>query len=122
MKIIEHTRKQRKTKPKAEVEEMLKKMRKEWDKLVKGCFEFTDAQGGWIEFTHRYFPDQPIQQYHFVHGEVCEIPLGIVRHLNNTVKKVRKMNPEIAETGSIRGVPASYEVQSRIKFTPVDFV
>lgn len=108
-------------KPRAEVEEMLKKLRKEHDKLVKGRFEFTDAQGGWIEFTYRFFPDEEISTYKFYHNEVCEIPMGIVRHINNTTKKVRNMNPEIAESGPVRGVPTTYTKQSRIKFVPTEF-
>jgi len=122
MRVTEYNKSIKKTKPKAEVEEMLKKLRKEHDKLVKGQFEFVDAQGGWIDFTYRFFPDEPIQTYHFTHGEICEIPMGIVKHLNNTKKKVRRMNPALAESGPIDGVPMYFEVQSRLKFTPVEFV
>ncbi len=33
-----------------EVQEKIKKMRKEGEKLIKGMFEFVDAQGGWFDF------------------------------------------------------------------------
>ena len=33
---------------KLEVEEKIKKLRKEGEKMVKGMFEFLDAQGGWL--------------------------------------------------------------------------
>jgi len=122
MKVIEFNKKIKNTKPKAEVEEMLKKLRKEHDKLVKGKFEFVDAQGGWLEFTYRFFPDEQIKTFHFTHGEVCEIPMGIVKHLNGTKKKIRSMPPNITESGPVRGVPQGFETQSRIKFTPVDFM
>lgn len=108
--------------PKAEVEDMIKKMRKEHDKLVKGKFEFIDAQGGWLDFTYRMFPGDPIQQYKLTHGETCELPMGVVKHLNNTYKKVRTMNPNILESGPVRGVPSTFERISRVRFTPMDYL
>lgn len=107
------------------VKDMLKSLRKEHDKLVKGRFEFLDAQGGWIEFTYRYFPDDLIMTYKFVHGEICEIPMGLVKHINNTTKKVRNFGIETAtpQRGNQlpdRGLPSTYTTQSRIRFTPVD--
>jgi hypothetical protein len=58
-----------------------------------------------------------------MHGEICELPMGIVKHLNNTKKKVRKFGLGIAERGGEipeRGLPSTFEVQSRIRFTPMD--
>lgn len=100
------------------VEEEIKKLRKEYDKPVKGMFEFIDAQGGWFDFTYRMFPGEDIQQYRLIHGEICELPLGVVKHLNNTRKKIRKFNLDI--TSSVRGVPSTYTVQSRVRFTPMN--
>ena len=62
--------------------------------------------------------------YKFVHNEVCEIPMGLVKHLNNTIKKVRTFG---TNTGSERGfelpdrgLPSTYETNSRVRFTNVD--
>ncbi len=104
-------------------DEMIKKMRKEHDKPVKGMFEFLDAQGGWIDFTYRIFPGEPILTIRLTHGEICELPMGIVKHLNNTKKKVRKFGMGDATRGGElpdRGLPSTYEVQSRLRFTPMD--
>ena len=120
MKVIEIQRKEKKTAQKHEVKEMLEKLKKDYYKPVKGMFEFVDAQGGWIEFTDRFFPGTPITQYNIVHGEICELPMGLVKRLNNSYKKIRQMNPEVAEKGPIKGVPASYEKISRVRFTPMD--
>jgi hypothetical protein len=109
-------------KPKAEVDEMIKKMRKEDEKLVKGHFEFVEAEGGTFEFTYRIYPGEPIQHYTFVHGEECEIPLGIVKHLNNTKKKIRKHgNYEQSRAGSVI-LPKPYDTVSRVRFVPSEFV
>lgn len=120
MEIIETHRKKHKAVVKEEVERKIKEMRKQQEKLVKGRFEFVDAQGGWIEFMVRFLPDDPITTIKLVHGETCELPLTIVKHINNTVKKVRKISPNITENG--RGVPSTYDVTSRIRFVPLDML
>lgn len=99
-------------------DEMIKKLEKEHDKPIKGMFEFIDAQGGWLDFSYRFFPGHPIQTFRFIHGEICEIPMGIVKHLNNIKAKVRKLNNiELSANGK---APVSYEVRSRVRFTPMD--
>lgn len=118
MEVKELHKKQLNTVPKDVFDERVKKLRKEHDKLIKGMFEFIDAQGGWLDFSYRWFPDSPIQTFRFIHGEICEIPMGIVKHLNNIKAKVRKLNNlELAANGK---APISYEVRSRVRFTPVD--
>jgi len=100
---------------KAEVEEKIKKMRKEGEKLVKGMFEFVDAQGGWLDFSFRYFPGDPIQTIKIIHGEICEIPTILMKHLNNVYKKIRTM-PDNLDAGK-KGVVTKI---SRTRFTPMD--
>lgn len=103
--------------------ELVKKARKEYDKPCRGMFEFLDAQGGWLEFTERTFKDQPILTIKLIHGEICELPMGIVKRLNNTKKKVRTFglnNGQVKGELPARGLPSSYEVQSRVRFTPMD--
>ncbi len=117
MQIVEYTKKVLK-KADDKTEEMVKKLKKEHSKLVKGKFEFIDAQGGWLEFTYRYFKDDPLMMIKLVHGEITELPMGIVKHLNNTYKKVRKINPDMS-TGK---VVTSFELTSRIRFTPVEYL
>lgn len=116
MEIKELHKKQRNSLPPEKCEELIKKMRKEHEKLVKGMFEFIDAQGGWLDFCYRYFKDDPIMTIRLTHGEICELPMGIIKHLNNTKKKIRKISPELGP----RGLPSTYETQSRVRFTPMD--
>lgn len=120
MEVRTLTKKEINKLPPEQSAERMKKWRKEHDKLCKGMFEFIDAQGGYLEFNIRFFPGEPITYYKFIHGEICEIPMGIVRHLNNTKKKVRRFNSSLAETGPVRGVPSSFETISRVRFTPMD--
>jgi hypothetical protein len=116
MEVRELNKKSKNTMPEADKAELIKKMRKEDDKLVTGMFEFLDAQGGWLEFAYRKYPGEPIQMIKMIHGEICDLPMGIVRHLNNTKKKVRRYSMELAASGS--RAPRSYETVSRVRFTP----
>jgi hypothetical protein len=101
-------------------EEIITKMKKEHNKLVKGMFEFIDAQGGWLDFCYRWFSDDPLRTIRLCHGEICELPMGIIRHLNNTKKKIRVFSKEIDPNA--RGIPSSYTTQSRVRFTPMDML
>jgi hypothetical protein len=55
-----------------------------------------------------------------VHGQIYDLPQGIVKHLNNTKKKIRKMIPNLDQ--SARGLSSTYEIQSRVNFIPLDAV
>lgn len=118
MEVRELKKKQRNTLPPAEREKLITDMRKADDKMRKGMFEFLDAQGGWIDFAYRVYPAEPIQIIRLTHGEICDLPMGIVRHLNNTKRKVRRYSMELPDKGG--KVPRSYETISRLRFTPMD--
>lgn len=124
MRVIELTKAKKNTRPKHEVEEMIKKMRKEDEKMVKGMFEFTEAEGGFYEFSYRIYPGS-IQKFEFIHGEVCEIPMGIVKHLNGTKKKIRRYaemeKVEQAPSGAIKP-PRTYDTISRVRFVPSEYI
>lgn len=123
MEIKELHKRSKNTMPSEQFAELVKKARKEYDKPCKGMFEFLDAQGGWLDFTERTFKDQPILTIRLTHGEICELPMGIVKRLNNTKKKVRTFglqNKDLKGELPARGLPTSYEVQSRVRFTPMD--
>lgn len=122
MQVKQLNKKVKSTKSKAEVEAMIKVMRKEDEKMVKGQFEFVEAEGGYFEFSYRIYPGDAIQTFQLVHGEICEIPMGIVKHLNGTKKKIRRYKDvEQPPTGSVK-VPRTYETTSRVRFVPVDFI
>lgn len=122
MKVEELHRKVKITKPKAEMEALIKKMRAEDEKMVKGQFEFVDAEGGFFVFTWRKFPGDPIQTYQFIHGEICEVPMGIVKHLNGIKKKIRRYKDvEQPSNGPLR-TPRTFETTSRVRFVPTDFI
>lgn len=122
MEVRELRKKIKNTKPKAEVDEMIKKMRKEDDKLVKGQFEFTEAEGGFFEFSLRLYPGDQIQLFKLIHGEICTIPMGVVKHLNGTKKKIRRYKDvEQPVSGPVK-TPKTYETISRVRFVPSDYL
>lgn len=122
MRVIELQKKMNNFKPKAEVDEMIRKMKKEDEKLVKGQFEFTEAEGGFFSFSYRIYPGDQIQTFQLLHGEICTIPMGLVRHLNGTKRKIaRYSNVEQASDGPIKPL-RQYETISRVRFTPYDYL
>ena len=119
MKVIEISKK--KFAPASEAErakskQMIDKLRKDGEKLTRGIFEFVDAQGGWLDFSYRFFPGDPIRTVHITHGEMIDIPIILAKHLNNVYKKVRMM-PENVDQGK-----GSVTKISRTRFIPVDIL
>ncbi len=91
------------------------KMRKDNEKTIKGIFEFVDAQGGWLDFSFRFFPG-PIQTIKITHGEIVDIPPILAKHLNNVYKKVRvpKQNADGVGSDTVTRI-------SRTRFIPLDY-
>lgn len=114
--IKEFSRKKTTRMPPEQHEDRIKKMRKEHEKLIKGRFEFVDAQGGFLEFAYRWFKGDPLVTYKLFHGETTELPMGVVKHLNNTKKKIRRIMPNLDPNA--RGVSSTFEIQSRVNFIP----
>lgn len=121
--------KNRKVLPPEKMDDLVKKLRKEGEKMVHGMFEFNDAQGGWLDFSYRFFKGEPIQTIRIVHGEICDLPAQIVKHLNNTYKKVRVFGEDNTATNSPiggrklpdRGNPSQvFQKTSRMRFIPMD--
>jgi predicted DNA-binding antitoxin AbrB/MazE fold protein len=98
----------------AACKDKMDKMRKEGEKLRRGMFEFLDAQGGWLDFSYRFFPGDPIRTVRITHGEIVDIPMILVKHLNNIYKKVRTMPKELDKDKPF------LEKISRTRFTPMD--
>jgi len=119
MRVVEISKK--KFAPASEAErakskQMIEKLQKEGNKQTRGIFEFVDAQGGWLDFSYRFFPGEPIRTVHITHGEMIDIPIILAKHLNNVYKKVRMM-PENAD----KGVSSVTKI-SRTRFIPVDIL
>lgn len=91
------------------------RMRKDGEKMIKGMFEFVDAQGGWLDFSYRFFPGDPIRCVKITHGEIVEIPTILAKHLNNVYKKVRVPS-------AIIGGATTVSKTSRTRFTPMDML
>lgn len=94
--------------------EKIKKLQKEGEKIVKGMFEFSDAQGGWLDFSYRFYPGEPIRTVKITHGEIVDIPLDLAKHLNNVYKKVRVMRQEADKGADV------VTKTSRTRFIPMD--
>ena len=99
---------------KEEVKARILKMQKDGEKMRKGMFECVDAGSGWLDFDYRFYPGEPIRKVKITHGEICDLPMDLVKHLNNVYKKVRVMR-ENADGGVDQVMKTS-----RCRFTPMD--
>lgn len=99
---------------KEHVKQKIKQMQKEGEKLRKGMFEFIDAGSGWLDFDYRFYPGEPIRRVKITHGEICDLPVELIKHLNNVYKKVR-----IPRENADKGVDSVMKT-SRCRFTPMD--
>lgn len=101
---------------KSKLAEKIKEIQKDGEKLIKGMFEFVDAQGGWFDFSYRFYPGEPIRTIKITHGEIVDIPRDLAKHLNNVYKKIRTMPKELdKEKGSVTKL-------SRTRFIPMDML
>ena len=96
--------------------ERIKKLQKDGEKLIKGVFEFIDAQGGWFDFSYRFYPGEPVRTVKITHGEIIDIPVDLAKHLNNVYKKVR-----IPPSNLDQGMTTITKV-SRTRFIPMEMV
>ena len=100
----------------AKAKTLMEKMRKEGEKMIKGMFEFVDAQGGWLDFSYRFFPGEPIRTVKINHGEIVDIPMILAKHINNVYRKVRMPSSDFD-----RDRPQITKI-SRTRFTPMDML
>lgn len=112
LEVVKKNYKKASDEEKVKAKELMEKNRKEDQKLVRGKFEFIDARGGWLEFNYRKYPGEPILFLKVMHGEVCDMPIGIVKHLRSCVHKIKK------PTFDLQGVLQNQETLSRVAFTP----
>lgn len=118
MEVREIYKKAKNSLSSTERDKLVKESRAADDKIIKGMFEFLDAQGGFLDFSYRKYPGETIKLIKLTHGEICELPMGIVKHLNNTKKKVRQYDLNMPFDG---GKPMrSFVTISRVRFTPMD--
>lgn len=74
--------------------------------IVRGIFHYYEVPGGCMELVYRKYKGQQIERYELMDGEMCEIPLGLAKHLNTNcwypVYEYSQIDPAMA-----KGVPIS---------------
>jgi len=61
----------------------LKEMQREDSRKVKGKFLCHEPKGGSVKFSFRKYKEDRTQSYHLIDGEEYELPIAVVKHLNN---------------------------------------
>lgn len=60
----------------------LKYQRDKDSEMVKGIFHFYEVPGGSMSFNFKKYKGDKVTRYDMVDGQVCTIPLGVAKHLN----------------------------------------
>lgn len=60
----------------------LKAMRDKDAEKVKGIFRFYELPGGTLDFVFGKYAEDGVQKYSLTDGHICNIPLGVAKHLN----------------------------------------
>jgi len=68
---------------KEEAEKVRIKQHKEDSKKVKGKFLCHEPKGGSVTFPFRKYKEDKTESYHLYDGEEYELPIGVIKHLNN---------------------------------------
>lgn len=96
----------------------ISEMRQEDAKKVKGVFRCFSPPGGNVEFYFRKYKGDPIEKYTLNDGETYELPLGVVKHLNENCYEEDKAFLLDANGDKIRGAGKK---NFRFSFTPSEY-
>lgn len=84
---------------KPEHKKELEKQKKEDSKLVKA--EYMNSRGRHERLTKPYcrYAGDPIQIWHFIPGKTYEVPLGLVKEVNDSTKKLPRRSGLVSING-----------------------
>lgn len=84
---------------KPEHKKEMERQKKEDSKLVKA--EYMNSRGRHERLTKPYckYAGDPIQVWHFIPGKVYEVPLGLVKEINDSTKHIPKRSGLISIDG-----------------------
>lgn len=82
-----------------EIKEKVKKEKKEDAKLVKA--EYQNSRGKHERLTKQYcrYAGDPIQTWHFIPGRTYEVPMGLIKEVNDTNKILKKRSGLVSMDG-----------------------
>lgn len=108
------------------IKSKLEKEKKEDAKIVKA--EYLNSRGRHERLTKPYckYSGDPIQIWHFIPGRTYEIPLGLVKEVNDTNKRMKKRSGLLEVDGekvTKDGSPLDKDEDGEWlhRFTPVGF-
>lgn len=86
---------------------------------VRGMFNFHECPGGTLSFSIKLYKEDNLETYHLDDQQICEIPLGVAKHLNKNgwypIHKFTKLENE----GHLMKV--GHKVR-RFGFTSLEFI
>lgn len=97
----------------------MEKKRKEDERIVKAQYFNKDGAGERLERPYMMWEGQPITTWRFLHGEIYDVPKGLVDDVNSPHKRTKKRSGLIGANGQPLETDEFDESQHR--FSPVGF-
>lgn len=93
----------------------------DWKK-VKGIFRDLEVKGGRLQFAYKKWQGEDIQNYDLHDGQEYELPMGVVRHLNNIHYTEDSYSKDLMTVDGRPMKNPNPKKISRFSFQPKDFV
>lgn len=97
----------------------MEKNKKEDERIVKAQYLNKDGANERLERAYMKYEGQPITTWRFLHGEIYDVPKGLVDDVNDPNKRTRKRSGLIGKDGKPLETDQYDELQHR--FVPVGF-
>jgi len=96
----------------------MKEMQEEDARKIRGTFRCFKPVGGNVSFYFRKWKNDPVEKYELHDGKEYELPLGVVKHLNENCYEEQKSYLLDANGDSIKGAGKR---DHRFAFTPLNY-
>lgn len=113
--VPSHTKERSLEKMPATKREAYEKKMKNDQKVVRAQFYCFEPKGGEIEMHYAKYPGEPIRFYRFKDGDIYDVPMGLVNHINNNCKLMARSDL-VDKNGA--PIPASGKAKQLYQFAP----
>lgn len=88
---------------------------------IRGQFHFHEVRGGTLNFVFKMYDGEPVEKYKLTDGQICTLPLGVVRHLMTSGKYPVYKHEKVIEHDEELFYAFSHWMY-RYSFSPTDFI
>ncbi len=91
-------------------------------KKVKGIFRDLEVKGGRLQFAFKKWQGEDIQNYDLRDGQEYELPMGVIKHLNNLHYTEDSYSKDLLSADGVPVKNPNPKKVTRFSFQPKEFV